>query len=213
MVREAVICRSVLLVLLAAVPAAPQALSYECGIGVFDVNTRLPVMGVAVSWASLNATGASYTDSSGWAQLNVTDVAPWQLNVSAVKLGWASYYATYDGRNQSFTDTYDLYPRSRDGIIRIYMSDLGLVKHTGVIITFDENGRQKGAYNITDQIQLLVNKNYTFTPYPIESGDLISSPKNVRKWLFIFTPYLFGFGIIVALLSIAAYIIFGRRRT
>jgi hypothetical protein len=139
------------------------------------------------------------TGPSGYGYVN-TSLCPWDNGtLSVAKLE----YITQTQHLSNGTQAVNVFlePLSSDGLVRIVFQDVGLIERRGYCVYFNENMRLKGCYNMTDEVRLLINKNYTIVPY-IEAADLISTPNNLKNFLHIFIPYLFGAGFAAAFLMI-----------
>jgi hypothetical protein len=177
--------------------------------GAFDLNSRSPIPGIQVNAYGDNMTqlGVCYTQPNGFCFIDASN----GTNVSFMAAGVG--YLTFSGNFTQYlpTVTFAMTPISIDAITRVRFQDIGLFAHKEICIYFQENGRLKGCYPTNDTVTLLVNKNYTIVPI-ITTGDLVSTPGNIKRWIFMFVPYMFMFAILLALATITYYVIFKRRR-
>lgn len=199
--------RSLLLaeIALALLLAAGNASAAVPSFGVFDYNTRAPVIYAIVTVSNDTGVVASnLTDATGYVDL-VLEAK--QYNITAAKTGYIPETRPFDVATEN-SSLFSLVPLSTTGIIRVRFNDLTIgLGEREYCIFYEINNRLAGCYHGNDTVSLLVNQNYTLRPQ-IRHMDLLSSPSNLEKYGFMFVGVLLsGFAVLLTITVIAVYFI------
>lgn len=154
-----------------------------------NYNTLQPIEDVNVTIYNNSLSFSDLTDVHGIVTLtiNQSDV----YSVIAYKSGYATYNGIINVSNISlyYQDTIFLQQFSTAGIIRLTVVDLTFSEHRNCI--YYSNGRLDYCYPLNETITIHNNMNYTWMPI-LTKTDLLTTPKGISNYLFLYTGIILG---------------------
>lgn len=148
----------------------------------------LPITGANITLTNDTFILSNLTETSGLSDLSSSTNAVFQVLV--YKGGYNNYVSTLIANNNSYHKVL-LTPSSAEGIIKLRVEDLTLIKHT-FCLYWVSNNRLYKCFNVNDSyITITNNENYTLVP-DIDKVDLITSPTNLKDNLYLIIPAFLG---------------------